>query len=388
MRTLQKTPVRKASGKKERECQVLLALVELYIRTEKPIGSNTLRDLKLQQFSSATLRNYFTSLENEGYLHQLHSSGGRIPTQKAYRVYAEEALRPSQTKERPPLKKQDQELLQQLRTPDSAEVSELLERGAELLSRLTRRAVFLSAPKFDHDLIADLKLVAIDQNRCLCVILTSFGLVKTELLHTEEKLHAFSAKRIEAYFHWRLTGQDPPAEISESEQEIANRFYNEILVRYIVGYSNFSEEEIYRTGLSQLLHYPDYAAETGKLASCLSLFENPHKMRLLLRECTKLRELKYWIGDQLPLETPGANECAVLAVPYYVGPRAVGAIGLLGPISAPYPALFELLKQFSEALSEGLTNRIYRFGITYRQPNNRLASIEQEKTLLLEDKRG
>lgn len=387
MRALQKTPARKPFGKKERQLQVLLALVELYIRTEKPIGSNTLRELKLQQFSSATLRNYFTVLENEGYLHQLHSSGGRIPTQKAYRVYAEQALNSSQTKDRPFLKKQEQELLQQLRAPESTEVSELLQRGAELLSRLTRRAVFLSAPKFDHDLIADLKLLAIDQNRCLCAILTSFGLVKTELLHTEEKLHAFSVKRIEAYFHWRLTGRDPPSELSESEQEIANRFYNEILVRYIVGYSNFSEEEIYRTGLSQLLHYPDYTTETGKLASCLSLFENPHKMRLLLRECTKMRELKYWIGDQLPLETPGTNECAVLAVPYHVGPRAVGAIGLLGPVCAPYPALFELLKHFSEALSEGLTNSIYRFGITYRQPNNRLASIEQEKTLLLEDKR-
>lgn len=82
-------PIKKMS-KEEREKTVLLGLVDHYIREGKPVGSNTLKDVGFQDLSSATLRNYFSILEDQGYLHQQHISGGRIPTAAAYRIYAQE----------------------------------------------------------------------------------------------------------------------------------------------------------------------------------------------------------------------------------------------------------------------------------------------------------
>ncbi len=78
----------KRIGKQDRERKVLLGLVDYYIKTGKPVGSNTLKEVGFEELSSATIRNYFANLEEEGYLSQSHSSGGRIPTNLAYRTYA------------------------------------------------------------------------------------------------------------------------------------------------------------------------------------------------------------------------------------------------------------------------------------------------------------
>ena len=380
-------PVKKGrrGSKAEREMSVLVGLVELYIKEGVPVGSNTLRDAGFQEFSSATLRNYFVSLERDGYLMQQHTSGGRIPTPKAYRAYAAHCLEERARATLGLLNDEYATTVEQLRTSGSNEIGTFLEHGAEVLSDLAKGAVFLSAPRFDHDFVRDLKLVTIDQQRCLCVIVTSFGIVKTEVLRSDIKLSAFALKRIEAYFHWRLTGQDKPEDLSDEEHDLAQRFYNEALVRYVVGYSNFVDEEIFRTGFSQLLQYPDYA-DVASLAGSLSLFESPHAMRLLLRECSSAQEIKTWVGDELPQHCVGNSNCAVIAIPYKIGPKVVGAIGLLGPMRMPYAQVFELMQHVADAISEALTNSVYRFGITYRQPLHQAPSLEQEQQLLLEDR--
>ena len=91
MKTWKPIPI-KRMGKQERERKVLLGLVEYYIQTGKPVGSNTLKEAGFEDLSSATIRNYFANLEEEGYLVQSHSSGGRIPTDLSYRTYAEHVI--------------------------------------------------------------------------------------------------------------------------------------------------------------------------------------------------------------------------------------------------------------------------------------------------------
>ena len=99
--------------------------------------------------------------------------------------------------------------------------------------------------------------MAIDTHRCICILVTDFGLIKTELLYTDRKMSTFAAKRIENYFHWRLTGQNKPASLESEEEQLAQKFYNEVMVRFIAGYSNFSEEDVFTTGFSHLLIYPE-----------------------------------------------------------------------------------------------------------------------------------
>lgn len=377
----------KRIGKQDRERKVLLGLVEYFIQTGKPVGSNTLKEAGFGDLSSATIRNYFANLEEAGYLTQSHASGGRIPTELAYRIYAESFLNEGacDVKGDP---------FQSVRQFESREIARLLQEAAETLSITSHCAVFLSAPRFDHDFVIDLRLVPIDAFRCLCVLITDFGIVQSELLHLPEKLSSFAIKRIENYFHWRITGIGQPENLEPEEEAIGKTFYNELMLRYVVGYSTFVDEDIYRTGFSNLLGYSDFQ-DISLLAGGLSLFENIHHMRLLLKECRTLDRLKFWIGNDLAAYAANPN-CSVIAIPYYVNTKPVGAVGILGPMRLPYRTLFTTLRLFSECVSEALTRNIYKFKISFRQPEKGKIYLQKEehrligqsRLILLEDKRS
>lgn len=381
------TPLKK-SNKEDRERRVLLALVEHYIQSGKPVGSATLKEVGIDDLSAATIRNYFARLDEEGYLIQQHSSGGRLPTDKAFRLYAQEQL--SSMGPIPEINPN----IEALSSNESRAIATYLQSAAEELSRLTQSAVFLSAPRFDHDFITLIKLVAIDQTRCLCILVTDFGVIKTEIIHVDKKLTAFAIKRIEEYFHWRLTGYNPPKNFEPDEETLAQKIYNELLVRYIVAYSNFTEDEIYRTGFSKLIAYPEFH-DASRLATSLSLFENSHSMRLLLKDCSTHNSLKFWIGDDLSPYAQQSPNCAIVAIPYRINNQAVGAIGLLSSVRIPYGKLFGLLHSFSETISKAITRTIYKFKIQYRHPHqqplnlgeNEVHLLKQADPLLLEDMR-
>lgn len=371
-----KSIIIKKTGKQHRERKVLLGLVEFYLKTGKPVGSNTLKEAGFDDLSSATIRNYFSKLETEGYLTQQHTSGGRIPTPLAFRIYAQEYLDSTSIND-----EEDSQMLE-LRNADTKEIAAYLQKAAEKLSSMTNNAVFLSAPRFDQDFVVQLKMVAIDHNRCLCIMITDFGVIQTEVLQLKKKLSAFVIKRIESYFEWRLTGYNKPENLEPEEENLAQNLYNELMVRYIVGYSGFTDEEIYRTGFSKLLKINDFQDITV-LANSLALFENAHSIRLLLKECMKLNTLKFWIGDDLISYSTGTPNCAVVAIPYHINKQIVGAIGLLGPIRLPYKQVFGVMRSFADSISEALTRNIYKFKITFRRPEKAEFFFKKEEQRLI-----
>ncbi len=358
----------KRTGKAEREFQVLLGLVDCYIKTGKPIGSNTLKDTGFEELSSATIRNYFSSLEEKGFLVQQHVSGGRVPTHSAYRAFAQEQATQTHST---PLSLEIQNALDSLRTMEMRELANYLHHAAETLSTLTRCAVFLSAPRFDQDYVVEMKLLPLDSRRCLCVIMTDFGVVLTELLQIETKLTTFAAKRIESYLHWKLTGLDRPESFEPDEETLAQHIYQEAMIRYLVYYTQFTDPDFLRTGFSKLLDHSDFC-DPAVLASSLSLFENTHNLRLLVKECSKHEQLKWWIGDDLSSYAPSTPQCTVIAIPYYIGQKIAGAVGIMGPVRIPYQEFFGIMKLFSASISEALTRSLYKFKITFRQPQTDL----------------
>jgi heat-inducible transcriptional repressor len=381
----------KRPNKQDRERKVLLGLVEYYIQTGKPVGSHSLKEEGFEDLSSATIRNYFASLEEEGYVTQSHSSSGRVPTYLAYQLYAEY------------YKEQhfaiDEEIFRSLRQFDTREIASFLQEAAELLSRITQCAVCLSAPRFDHDFIIEIKLVPLNAFRCLCVLITDFGVVQTEVLQLPSVLTEAGIKRIENYFQGRLKGggvQRETLHLKMEEKAIGQSLYHELMLRYLVGYSTFIHEDIYRTGFSHLLGYPDFQ-EANALVQALALFENVTSMRKLLKECRIIENLKFWIGKDLLDYTVVKDEpnYAVLSIPYYINRKSAGAVSLLGPMRLPYRVLFSVLRCFSECLSEALTRSVYKFKINFREPEmgqiylqkeeHRL--IGQSRLILLEDNR-
>jgi heat-inducible transcriptional repressor len=368
---------KKKPAKDQREQLLLFGLVELYIKTGRPVGSHTLKECGFESLSSATIRNYFVKLEQQGFLKQQHSSGGRVPTPEAYKAYASHVLHQGH------LSDKEKVYLHKALEKETREVAGYLQDAIETLSEASGCAIFLSAPRFDHDFILDVKLISLDHRRCLCVLLTDFGQVHTQILHAGKKLGSSTLKKIESYFHWKLTNLDKPR-LTEEELEMATRFYNEVILRHIVGSSHFTTEDIIKTGVSKLLRTSDLA-EPSALASILSLFENTTYLRSLLRECSKLGQLRLWIGDDL--RSSSLTNCSVLAIPYRIHQTIVGALGILGPNRIPYRKMLGILELASEKISAALTNSLYKFKITYRSPQeNPCDKLEEAPYMLLEDK--
>ena len=349
--------------KTDREQAVLLGLVELYLKTGKPIGSHTLQEHGFESLSSATIRNYFAKMEELGFLKQQHTSGGRVPTQQAFRVYAEHFCNQGI------VGLEQEKVLNETLQKENKEIATTLNRMAESLSEMTQCAVFISTPRFDQDFIQDIRLIALDPSKLLFVVITNFGLIKTETIYLDKPVDALFLRSCEEYFLWRLNRGEKPLFNKESETKMAQRIYNEILVRHVVGYTNFHNEDILRTGLSKLLSYPEFN-DAAALAGSLSLLEDEGQMRSILRECCKKNELSYWIGDELCPHVPANSECTVIAIPYRINQTTAGAIALFGPMRIPYRNLFGLARVFSEHLSVMLTESLHKYKISFRNPQN------------------
>lgn len=369
--------VQKRPAKDEREKWVLLGLVELYLDSGKPIGSDTLRENGYESLSAATIRNYFVRLEKAGYLKQQHSSGGRIPTELAYKLYAEKY------QSSPPLKDKDNETLKAKLLRETREVASYLQRAAEIISQATGCAIFLSSPRFDQDLLLDIKLVEIDPNRCLCILVTDFGMVHTELLYAERGLSEVDLKKIASYLQWRISGLERPA-LNEQEEQLAAQFYREIMLRHIVSHSNFSAEDLYRTGFSRLLAYPDFN-DAAALASGLALFENEVDLRESLKRASLDGDLCCWMGEDLEFLSTPLSGCSLILIPYRINQTVAGTIGLLGPLRMPYRRLFGAMKTASDAISSSLTRSLYKFKIAFRQPKAPAIALAS-RSLFIENK--
>jgi heat-inducible transcriptional repressor len=367
--------------KDEKEKAVLFSLVKSYIMENKPIGSSFLQESSLKDISSATIRNYFSKLEKDGFLEQKHTSGGRIPTYRAYRAFVDMLLEnqsPFIDRIENTPKKLDNE---------TKEISNFLKKVLEDLSNKTNLCAFFSCPRFDHDFIQNIKLVKIDDEKIICIVITDFGVIKTETLFTEHNLKDKEIDLLEKFFLWRLSKADKPKKMDEKLLSIAKKFYNEIIIRHVVSYTNSATEEIERTGLSKLFNYEEFE-DPKILANGLSIFENSSNLHKILDSCCIENKLTCFIGKELESIDIEVKEVGIIAIPYKINQITAGAIALLGPMRLDYDKLINTLKAYAEYITETLTKSVYKYKISFSKTTSKRKDIllDYEKSLLLDQK--
>ena len=356
-------------SKRDKEKRVLLGLVDLYLKLNKPVGSNTLRQAGFDYLSSATIRNYFSHLETEGFLKQQHTSGGRVPTDKAYKLYADEVFFNDE------VDKDDDLFLSSILLKNTREIPIYLQGAVEALSEMTGLVSFIASPRFDQDFIVNMKIVNVDEKRALCIILTDFSLIHTEVVYLPRKMSSFDIRRLEEYFHFRLTGLDKP-EMDIDDEEFAKRTYNEVVLRHFVAYTNMQFEDVYKSGFSKLILHPGFQDPTI-LSNTLSLFENSDTVRSILKECFNKNNLVYWIGEDLERFINPPFFSSVVAIPYHVHGNVVGAVAMMGPDRLPYGRIFGILRLVSKYLSNNLTDSIYKYKLNFLQPRSKRLKMHQ-----------
>lgn len=375
----QELRAQKRAGRREKEKTILFRLVELYLKTGRPVSSHALQEEVGIEVSSATIRNYFVALEAEGYVKQQHLSGGRTPQAKAFVEYARYSL--DRLNHNPSIAKSSLALPEVVA---SNEVVTMLQQAGELLSLQAGMAVAVSSPRFDHDSITELKFVYLDVQKALAVITTEFGLVHTTLLYSPSSLSHVLLRKADRFARSRLFREVLEPDFFEGEElEQVRKLYQEAMASYLVSYSSVSSEDVWRTGFSRLLRRSEFE-ETQDVSASLSLFENVHALRNFSREVARADRLRFWIGEELSPFLVGEPNCAVIAVPYRVGSRAVGALVAIGSMKIPYYDLFCTMQTASEQISSLLSECLMHHRMTYRMPETQAIMVQGVRQLALD----
>ncbi|WP_375793556.1 heat-inducible transcriptional repressor HrcA [Chlamydia sp. 12-01] len=356
---------------------ILLTTTELYLKTGQPVGSKTLKEYECSNLSTATIRNYFSELEAEGFLKKNHISGGRIPTDLAFRYYVDHCADCSEDE----LPESIMNLLNQL-PEESQNIVKDLQKASEILGEALQLPTCFSSPRFENDSVTNIQLSLVDEQRAVVILSTEFGQVFTDTLWLSEISNPSSLKRIETFLQSYVRKQPPTEILSQKEEDLGMTLYNEVVVRYLTRYCNFSEEDLYQTGLSRLLRYESFK-DPDMLALGLSFFENRRHMCKLLDIGMHRDRPTAFIGNELSdiFGTPNP-QCAVITTPYYMNRTPLGAFGVLGPINLPYKEIYRTLTIFAEKIKASLTQSFYKFKLSFRRPCPSDPKLSKEPTLL------
>ncbi|HRW58882.1 MAG TPA: heat-inducible transcriptional repressor HrcA [Chlamydiales bacterium] len=363
--------------KEDKIHKVLFGLIELFILTNKPIGSNALKSNGFDYLSSATIRNYFAKLEKEDLLIQQHTSGGRIPTAKAYRIYA------NAHQDTFSLSKNEKKQIEQLIKQETKQISTFLQTAANLLSETLNLPIFYSTPLFDNDFVQNIKIVPLEPQKLLCIIITDFGQIYTEQILSPISISPKESETIEQFFLWRIGKRIKPL-MKDNIYKLSTRFYNEIMLKHIVNAPNMNP--IQKNGLSKLLNYDEFT-DPIEFGNALSILENQETILSILKEGQKISKLSCWIGNELIGFSRKATRCSLITLPYFINQTPIGCFAVLGPMRMPYSKIMTTLQYFGELISESITKSTYKFKISFKSSLDNTDMLrKKEKSILLEHK--
>jgi heat-inducible transcriptional repressor len=185
----------------ERELQVLEAVIETYVRTAEPAGSRTISRLSGLGLSPASIRNIMSDLENQGFLYHPHTSAGRIPTDRAYRLYVDAMMRPPQI-----AAADDAQLREGLASERTAALDQILARAAKVLGVLTNELGVAVSPSLDEAVLERLELLQVSTERVLLVLTLRSGAVRTIFVEVPNHLASEVVVEVSLRLNERLTG--------------------------------------------------------------------------------------------------------------------------------------------------------------------------------------
>lgn len=335
----------------DREFRVLEAVIQVYIETAEPAGSQTVVQRFPLGVSSATIRGTMSELEEKGYLYHPHTSAGRIPTDRAYRWYVDNLIRLS------PPSTEDQRLLQAELAPSRSAMEAILRRAAQVLGVLTQELGVAVTPAFDRVVLDKLDLVAVSAERLLLVFHLKSGSVRTIFVQLAGRLPAEVVRRVAQTLNQRLAGLTlleirttlaerlRDADASAGERELLNIFIEE--GEEIFGIPAGPEAVV--LGSAQMLAGQPEFASSGRIRDLLALTER----RDLLQQALSARR-----STGLTITIGGENSDSRLAgftlvTSSYRSGELSGVIGVIGPTRMPYDKIVGLVDHTSR-LVEGL----------------------------------
>jgi heat-inducible transcriptional repressor len=332
----------------ERKAAILKAVVEEYVETAQPVGSQSIAQASGIGVSSATVRNELTVLEREGYLRQPHTSAGRVPTDLGYRFFVD---RYAPTGGLPPVQKR---AVSDFFSSAHQALEELLHETSQLLARVSRHAAMVMAPEADTALVRSVQLVPLQPSVALLVTVLSNGAVEKQQLHldrdADEARLAAAGAALDVAMRGGAWGRlpDVPATGDAATDEVVRAAH----VALVAQAAEVTPESLYVGGVSRLAAEHDAFGTTESAARLLEMLEHQVIVVSLVRELLD-RGLTVSIGSENGLDE--LRDCSIVLAPYEAEGGAGGIVGVLGPTRMDYRHALAAVTAVSQQLGRHLS---------------------------------
>lgn len=334
-----------------RKMRILQAIIDDYILTATPVGSRTISKLPDISLSSATIRNEMSDLEEMGYLEQPHTSAGRVPSEKAYRLYVNSIM------QRADLTESEKRYIKTCYSSMLDEVDEVVRQTAWVLSSMSKYTSMVLKPALKAVKLKHIQLVPVTDGKALAVVVTDMGVTRDTLISVPHGMAYLQLERISHILTERLQGctlQDVNA-VSIPELQAALESQREFLNNTLEALHKSLDAGpggVQLSGATNILNYPEYS-DMVKARNFLATIEAKDVLYKLLTEATNV-EFSIKIGAEN--QDKDMRDCSVVTATYRVGEASVGSLGVIGPVRMDYARVLALMRHIGKSMSEVLTN--------------------------------
>jgi len=332
----------------ERKAAILKAVVEEYVETAQPVGSQTIARASGLGVSSATVRNEMTVLEREGYLAQPHTSAGRVPTDLGYRFFVDNFT------DEGPLPAGQRRAVSDFFASAHQALEDLLHETSQLLSRVSHHAAVVVGPPTDAETVRSVQLVPLQPRIVLAVTVLSNGAVERQVLQLDTDADEGRIAAATAVLDAQLRGTTWPelptiAGTGDGAVDALAASARDALASLAAGEAL---EPLYVGGVSRLAAEHDAFGTSESAARLLEMLEHQVIVVSLVRELLDAG-LSVSIGSENRLDE--LRDCSIVVAPYQVEGRSAGIVGVLGPTRMDYRHALAAVSAVSQQLGRHLS---------------------------------
>lgn len=326
----------------ERKRKILKAIIKTYMETGEPVGSRTISKYADLNVSSATIRNEMSDLTDMGYIIQPHTSAGRIPSDKGYRLYVDALMR----------EKEDEIAeIRELMIEKTDKMDKVLKQVAKVLAANTNYATMISVPQYSGNKLKFVQLSRVNPLQLVAIVVSDNNVIRNQIIELDEEMDDQTILKLNLLLNTNLNGvpiQDINLGMIARLKEQAGMHSDVVatVLDAVADTIHVDEEdmEIYTSGATNIFKYPELA-DKAKASELISAFEEKQQLADLVKEHmadTENTGVQVYIGDEMPIQT--MRDCSVVTATYELGSGMRGTIGIIGPKRMDYENVVDSLK--------------------------------------------
>ena len=334
--------------------KILQAIIRNYLETGEPVGSRTISKYTDLNLSSATIRNEMADLEELGYIVQPHTSAGRIPSDKGYRLYVDQML--AEKEEKLDHAAQEVKEMHQMLLEKEDKMESILKQMAKMLAVNTNYATLVTAPQVKGNKIKFLQLSRVDVGQLLATIVVEGNVIKNNMIHVEKSLDDETLLKLNILLNTNLNGLPIEdinlAMITKLKQQAG--IYDGIIAEVMDAVAAVIREnddiEIYTSGANNIFKYPELS-DNQRASELINTLEEKQMLTELVQDSMADENntgIQVYIGNETPVQT--MKDCSVVTATYELEEGVKGTIGIIGPRRMDYDKVISTLTTLKSQL--------------------------------------